>query len=135
VIVGIGLDLVEIERVARMVSINEERALKRLFTFREVDYATRHANPTRHFAARLAAKEAAYKALSGNDLARAINWKDIEVVVRDDGQPLLELHGHAKRRAAEMGVSRAWVTLTHNESTAAAVVVLEGDGTPTVDPE
>jgi holo-[acyl-carrier protein] synthase len=124
-IVGVGLDLVEIERVGRMVAINEERALKRLFTFREVDYCRRHANPTRHYAARLAAKEAAYKALSGNDLARAVSWKDIEVVVRQDGQPLLEFHGHAKRRAAELGVGRAWVSLTHSETTAGAVVVLE----------
>jgi holo-[acyl-carrier protein] synthase len=128
VIVGIGMDLIEIERVGRMVSVNEERALKRLFTFREVDYAKRHANPDRHYAARLAAKEAAYKALSGNDLARAINWKDIEVGVRPDGQPFLEFHGHAKRRAAELGVTRAWVTLTHSEGTAAAVVILEADG-------
>jgi holo-[acyl-carrier protein] synthase len=97
----------------------------RLFTFREVDYASKHANPMRHYAARLAAKEAAYKALSGNDLARAVSWKDIEVVVRDDGQPLLEFHGHAKKRAGELGVTRAWVTLTHSETTAAAVVVLE----------
>jgi holo-[acyl-carrier protein] synthase len=125
VIIGIGLDLVEIERVSRMVSINEERALKRLFTFREVDYASRHANPARHYAARLAAKEAAYKALSGNDLARAVSWKDIEVVLRADGQPLIEFHGHAKRRATELGVTRAWVSLTHSETTAAAVVVLE----------
>jgi holo-[acyl-carrier protein] synthase len=124
-IVGVGLDLIEIERVGRMVAINEERALKRLFTFREVDYASRHANPTRHYAARLAAKEAAYKALSGNDLARAVSWKDIEVVVREDGQPMLEFHGHAKKRATELGVTRAWVTLTHSETTAAAVVVLE----------
>jgi holo-[acyl-carrier protein] synthase len=124
-IVGVGLDLLEIDRVGRMVAINEERALKRLFTFREVDYCRRHANATRHYAARLAAKEAAYKALSGNDLARAVSWKDIEVVVRQDGQPLLELHGHAKKRAAELGVTRAWVSLTHSETTAAAVVVFE----------
>ena len=126
-IVGIGLDLMEIERVSRMVTLNEDRALKRLFTFREVDYASRHPHPARHYAARLAAKEAAYKALSGNDLARAISWKDIEVVIREDGQPLLEFHGHAKRRATELGVTRVWVTLTHSEGTAAAVVVLEGD--------
>jgi len=124
-IVGLGMDLVEIERVGRMVAINEERALQRLFTFREVDYCRRHANPTRHYAARLAAKEAGYKALSGNDLARAVSWKDIEVVVRQDGQPLLEFHGHAKKRAAELGVARAWVSLTHSETTAGAVVVLE----------
>lgn len=96
-IVGIGMDLVEIARLEEMLRGKGEQALKRLFTFREVDYANRHTLPARHLAARLAAKEAAYKALSGNDLARAVGWRDIEVVLRGDGQPTLEFHGHARR--------------------------------------
>ena len=127
-IVGIGIDLVDIDRVERMIRGREERVLQRLFTFREVDYARRRSDPWRHYAARLAAKEATYKALSGNDLAKAINWKDIEVVMHSDGRPSLALHGHAKRRAAQLRISRALVTLTHSENAAAAMVVLEGDG-------
>ncbi len=124
-IVGIGIDLVDIPRVLRLLQWKEERALKRLFTFREADYASRKADPARHFAARLAAKEAAFKALAGNDLARAIGWKDIEVLVREDGSPCLQLHGHARRRAEQLGVTRSHLSLSHSDATAAAMVVLE----------
>ena len=124
-IVGIGLDLVEIARVERLLEWKGERALKRLFTFREVDYATRRAQPARSYAARLAAKEAGFKALAGSELARAIGWRDLEVLIRSDGSPLLELHGPARRRAAELGITRIHITLTHTNTTAAALVVLE----------
>ena len=127
-IVGIGIDLVDIDRVERLLRGREERVLKRLFTFREVDYAQQRAEPWRHYAARLAAKEAAYKALAGNALAKAINWKDIEVVMHSDGRPSLAFHGHAKRRAAQLRIRTALVTLTHSQNAAAAMVVLEGDG-------
>ena len=129
-IVGIGIDLVDIARVARILKWREERALKRLFTFREIDYARNKADPARHFAARLAAKEATFKALAGNEKARAIGWKDIEVVLHLDGRPALHLHGPAKLRAAELNVTRSWVTLTHSETTAGAVVILETDPNP-----
>jgi len=72
-----------------------------------------------------AAKEATYKALSGNHLARAVGWQEIEVCLRDDGAPYLMLHGRAQQRATELGVSRAMISLTHSKSAAVAVVVLE----------
>jgi holo-[acyl-carrier protein] synthase len=125
-IVGIGLDLVDIARVERLLADRGERATNKLFTPEEARYATSRAHPARHFAARFAAKEAAYKALAGNELARGIGWRDLEVL-RDDssGQPRLVLHGRAFERAAELGVTRVHVTLTHSHETAAAVVVLE----------
>lgn len=126
-VIGIGIDLVEIERVERLLEWKGDRAVKRLFTFREVDYATRRAQPARSFAARLAAKEAAFKALAGSELARAIGWRDLEVLVRSDGGPVLELHGPARRRAAELGITRILLTMTHTNTTAAAVVILEKD--------
>jgi holo-[acyl-carrier protein] synthase len=125
-ILGIGIDLVEIERVAQLLARKRERAIARLFTKGEAGYAGRRAEPARHLAARFAAKEAAFKALAGNDLARGIGWQDIEVVVHGDGRPSLVLHGAAARRAAEMGVQHTFVSLTHSDVTAAAVVVLEG---------
>ena len=127
-IVGIGIDLVDIVRAERLIKGKEERVLKRLFTFREVDYVQRHMDPWRHYAARLAAKEAAFKALAGNDLAKAIGWKDSEVVMHKDGRPSLVFHGMAKRRAAQLNVQRIFITLTHSDMTAGAFVVLEGDG-------
>ncbi len=123
-IAGVGIDLVDIARVDRLLDAKGERALRRLFTPDEVAYALSRALPAQHLAARLAAKEAAFKALAGNSLARAIGWKEIEVV-RGDSRPTLNFHGRAAERAAELGITTVWVTLTHSATTAGAVVVLE----------
>ena len=120
----IGIDLVDIARVQKLMDAKGERALRRLFTGHEVTYALSRPNPAQHLAARLAAKEAAFKAFSGNSLARSIGWRDIEVV-RGDSGPTLVFHGRAADRAAELGVTSVWVTLTHSALTAGAVVVLE----------
>ena len=127
-IVGVGIDLVDIARVQRLVTLRGDRLLVRLFTEREVEYAMGRAQPYVHLAARVAAKEATYKALSGSHHARGIGWRDMEVSSATDGRPSLLLHGVAAARAAELRVKRAWLTLSHSESTAGAVVVLESDG-------
>ena len=123
-IAGIGIDLVDIARVDRLLDSKGERALRRLFTADEIAYALGRALPAQHLAARLAAKEAAFKALSGSSLARGIGWREIEVVRLED-RPTLALHGRAADRAAELGVTSIWVSLTHSATTAGAVVVLE----------
>jgi holo-[acyl-carrier protein] synthase len=133
-VIGIGMDLVDIARVERLIEWKGDRALKRLFTFREVDYAGRRAQPARSYAARLAAKEAGFKALAGSELARKIGWRDLEVIVRSDGSPTLVLHGPARRRAADLGVTRIHLTLTHTNTTAGAMVVLECDDNGHVTP-
>jgi holo-[acyl-carrier protein] synthase len=127
VIVGLGVDLVEIPRVRRLIESRGGRAMARLFTDGERAYARDRVDPARHFAARIAAKEAAFKALAGNDLARGIAWRELEVLSRADGGPLLRLHGRAERRAAELGVTRILLTISHSERSAVAVVVLERD--------
>lgn len=123
-IAGIGIDLVDIARVDKLLDAKGERALRRLFTADEVSYALGRPLPAQHLAARLAAKEAAFKALSGNSLARGIGWKEIEVIRGEHG-PTLALHGRAAERAAELSVTSIWVSLTHSATTAGAVVVLE----------
>jgi holo-[acyl-carrier protein] synthase len=128
VIIGIGIDLVEVARMRRLLERKGDRALVRLFTDGERRYAATHPEPARQLAARVAAKEAAFKALSGNDLARAIGWRELEVVSRKGAAPLLLLHGRAMERAGELGISRVLLTMTHTETTAAAVVVAERDG-------
>ena len=127
-IVGLGVDLVEIARVRRLVESRGDRALARLFTEGERVYAGYRVDPSRHLAARIAVKEAAFKALAGNELARAIGWRELEVFTRTDGGPLLRLHGRAERRATELGVIRTLVTISHTDTMAVAVVVLEGAG-------
>jgi holo-[acyl-carrier protein] synthase len=127
VVLGIGMDLVEVGRIERMILEKGDRALRRLFTPREIEYAARRAHPAQHYAARFAAKEAAYKALSGDDdVARAVGWRDVEVVPTADGRPTLVFHGAAAERAVQLGVARVLVTLTHTDGVAGAMVVLEG---------
>ena len=124
-IIGLGVDIVEIDRMRRMLDVNGDRLIERIFTDGEARYARAHVEPSLHFAARVAAKEATYKALSGNHLARAVGWREIEVCLRDDGAPYLVLHGRAEKRATELGVAQALVSLTHSKAAAVAMVVLE----------
>lgn len=125
VIVGIGMDLVRIARVKRLLTSKGLRALERLFTEGERRYALERMEPARHLAARVAAKEAAFKALSGTARAHAITWRDMEVIIGAHGRPELALHGAARERAVDLGIERTWLTITHDGLTAAAVVVLE----------
>jgi holo-[acyl-carrier protein] synthase len=126
-IVGVGIDLVEVARMRRLLESKGERALMRLFTAGERDYAASHPEPARQLAARAAAKEAAFKALAGNDLARGIGWRELEVLSRHHQAPVLLLHGRAAERASELGVVRVHLTLSHTETTAAAFVIAERD--------
>lgn len=124
-IAGMGIDLVDIARVERMLDDKGQRVLDRLFTPDEVAYAVARARPAMHLAARLAAKEAAFKALAGSDDARLIGWREVEVIARDGHSPTLLLTGRADIRARELGIEHLWLSLTHTDSTAAATVILE----------
>ena len=127
-IIGVGIDLVDVARVQRMLDAHGSRLLDRLFTDGEREYALGMARPALHLAVRLAAKEAAFKALSGTEGARGIGWGEIEVTRDALGRPNVTFHGRAAERAQELSVSRCHCSLTHTESSAAAVVVLESTG-------
>lgn len=121
-IVGLGLDLVAVERVERLLDRHGDRFLRRCFGSGEV---LRPGDPE-HLAGLLAAKEAAYKAL-GASRGAGIGWRDM--VVRhgpDGGAPEMTFHGPALRRAAGLGVERGHLSVTHHGGLAAAVVILEG---------
>lgn len=124
-VIGVGIDIVPVARVERLLARHGDRALRRLFTAGERDFARTHQAPALHLAARLAAKEAAYKALSGDENARGIGWTDLEVERLADGRPLLRFHGRAAARFAALGASHCHLSLTHSGGVAAAVVVLE----------
>jgi holo-[acyl-carrier protein] synthase len=128
VIVGVGIDLVEVERVRELLARRGARAVARLFTPREAAYAAECDDPAPRLAARIAAKEAAYKAFSGDALARGIGWREMEVVAAVGAPPTLALHGGAAERAAALGVSRVWLSMSHEREHATAIVVLERDG-------
>ena len=124
-IAGVGMDLVEIARVERMIRDRGDRLLKRLFTPAEIAYATIRARPAIHLAARLAAKESAFKALAGSAEARLIGWTDIEIVPRQGHPPTLLFHGRADARIRELAILHIWLSITHTETMASAFVVLE----------
>ncbi|MCH7475488.1 MAG: holo-ACP synthase [Gemmatimonadetes bacterium] len=126
---AVGIDLVDIVRVERLLRRHPERALRRLLTEQEQSYCMATARPAQHVAARLAAKEASYKALQQAGNARLVGWLDSEVVLNAHGKPSLQLHGAAERAANHLGVSSAIMSLTHSDSTAAAVVILLGEVT------
>lgn len=134
-IIAIGIDMVEIARVERLLASKGDRALRKLFTDAERVYAVSRPRPALHLAARVAAKEAAYKALRGTQAARAIGWRELEVIPGDDGSPSLLLHERAARRAIELGVTRIHLSLTHTAGSAAAVVVLDGRDVPPTAPD
>ena len=119
--IGIGLDTVEVARFREVLARTPSIA-GRLFTDRERAFAERHTDPAPRLAARFAAKEAAMKAL-GVGLG-AFAFHDVEVV-RDDGAPALVVTGAAATLAAERGVTRWLVSLTHSALVAEAVVVAE----------
>ena len=124
-IIGVGVDLVEISRVRSLIAAQGDRAVSRLFTDGEREYCSGMANPARHYAVRVAAKEAAFKALSGSEEARGIGWREMEVELDGMGRPSLRLHGRASVRARELGVAKSWISLSHGDDLATAFVVLE----------
>lgn len=124
-ILGLGVDLVEVARVAKACQRFGERFLKRLFLEDEIRYCQSYADPMPHLAARFAAKEAVSKAF-GTGIGPCLGWQDIEVRRHDSGQPYVVLHGKGTRLLAEMGGTNVHLSLTHTGTHAAAVAVIEG---------
>jgi holo-[acyl-carrier protein] synthase len=123
-VLGIGIDLVDIARIEKMVKSKGQRVIQKLLTDREQAYvATLHA-PARAIAARIAAKEAAYKALQALPDARAVGWQDLEVLRHADGRPVLRLHNLAEKLAETYGPLEIHLSLTHSDTTAGAVALL-----------
>lgn len=124
-IVGTGIDLVEIERIGQTVARYGSRFLNRVYLPDEQAYCLRKKqNSAESFAARFAAKEAAAKAL-GTGISHGVNWLEIEVVREPSGRPTLRFHGRAAQRAQRMGVARANLSITHTRQIAMASVILE----------
>jgi holo-[acyl-carrier protein] synthase len=124
-ILGLGMDVVEIGRIARILEGplgRSARFLERCFTQGERDYCDGRRDRAGRYAARFAAKEAAVKALGAPP---GVTWTDVELE-RGEGAPALRLHGAARAAADRLEVTRVHVTLTHDAGVAAATVVLEG---------
>jgi holo-[acyl-carrier protein] synthase len=125
VVVAIGADLVDIDRMRAIVA-RQPRFVERVFTDIEREYCLRRSDPAERFAARFAAKEAVLKAL-GTGLGGA-DFDDIEVRRHESGQPVLHLTGRAAERAAALGIERWLLTISHSDHLAQAFVAGLGSG-------
>ena len=123
-IIGTGVDICEVHRIAESISRFGQRFLERVFTQAEIRYCQSKKNSVERFAARFAAKEAAMKAL-GTGLSRGVTWTSIEVAHAPEGRPILQLAGKTSEIAKRLGVKRISLSVTHTESTAMAVVIFE----------
>lgn len=123
-IIGLGLDIAEIDRIEAAITRHGAAIIERLFTPREVAYCESHRNKFERYAGRFAAKEAAMKAL-GTGWRAGVRWRDIEVIRDLSGKPTLELQGVARERASKMGVKNISLTITHSGNLALAEVIFE----------
>jgi holo-[acyl-carrier protein] synthase len=119
---GLGTDLVAIPRVESLLARHRERFLSRVFTSKEQDECLGRARPAIHLAARVAAKEAAMKAL-GSGWGLGVGWLDVEVRSKDGTPPSLILAGAARARAEAQGIRQTLVSLSHDGEYALAVVI------------
>ena len=123
-IVGLGTDIVEIDRIAAMIERHGELFLGRIFTPSERGYCGSKKNAAQHYAGRWAAKEAAMKAL-GTGFIPGIRWHDFEILPEASGAPTLTLSGGAAEHARSLGIERMLVTMSHCKTHATATVVGE----------
>jgi len=101
--IGVGVDLVEVSRVAAIIADKGSRVFEAAAHAGRARLLRESPDPATHVAVRLAAKEAVYKALQGSDAARGIGWREIEVIRAPDGRPDVRLSGHAAARAKLLG--------------------------------
>jgi holo-[acyl-carrier protein] synthase len=125
-IFGIGVDVVEIERIAAAIEKSGERFVKRLFTEGEREYCEKQKVPAAHYAARFAAKEAISKSF-GTGIGASLRWLDMDIIRLESGQPRLLLSGAGKQFAAEHGISDVMISLSHARTSAVsnAVAIME----------
>ena len=123
-IVGTGIDVAEVPRVAAAIERFGERFLRRIFTENEIRYCDSKANRMERYAARFAAKEAALKAI-GTGWRHGVSWTDVEVRREPGGRPAIAFSGKAAELAARLGVKRSALSLSHTKEHAIASVILE----------
>jgi len=124
VILGIGVDIVEIDKLRLAMIRRGERLRDRAFTRSEIEYCEGRANKFQHYSARFAAKEAVFKAI-GTGWRDGVGWQDAEVSSQITGKPILLLRGRTLELANLMGVRKYWISLSHTDQYAVAQVVLE----------
>lgn len=121
-ILGLGTDIVEIDRIRTMIERHSDNFLNRCFTADEIAYADKHRDAAVRYAGRWAAKEAVVKVL-GTGFVKGITFHDIEVLPLHTGQPRIELSGEAGQIATDMGIGNVLITISHAKLYATATAV------------
>ena len=123
-LIGTGVDLIEIQRIAASIERYGVRFLRRVYTDQEIAYCSRKRGSAESFAARFAAKEAGAKAL-GTGISRGVTWNEFQVEREPGGRPSLQLRGRAAVLASQLGVKTISLSLTHTAALAMASVMME----------
>ncbi len=123
-ILGIGTDVIEVRRIKEAIERHGDRIVKRLFTPLEIEYCSSRKNPAMHYAGRFAAKESAFKAM-GRGWGGEISWKDVETYNEPSGAPHLNFYGKALEVVTEKKMTASYISISHVEEIATAIVVLE----------
>ena len=124
-ILGIGIDIIEVTRIAASYEKFGERFVNRILLRDEIAYCRSHKNPAPFLAARFAAKEAVSKAF-GTGIGAALGWQDVEIRRKASGEPFVVLHGKGEQLFASRGAKRLLISLSHTQTYAAATAILEG---------
>lgn len=121
-IVGLGTDIVEVERIAKMIADHGDHFLERVFTSGEIAHCQNRKDSAPHYAGRWAAKEAVMKVL-GTGFTNEVGWTDIEVVTQPSGQPIIVLHGTTREVADRLGIAQVMVSISHTKNYATATAI------------
>lgn len=125
-IVGTGIDIAEVDRIARTIERYGRRFLERVFTADEIRYCESKANKAERYAGRFAAKEAGMKAI-GTGWNRGVRWQDVEVQRAPGSRPMIAFHNTAGEFFRKLGATRAHLSITHTKDSAMAQVILESE--------
>jgi holo-[acyl-carrier protein] synthase len=124
-ILGLGTDLIEVERIRASFTKFGERFVNRILLADEITYCLSHKDPAPFIAVRFAAKEAISKAF-GTGIGAQLGWQDMEICRRDSGEPFVVLHGGGRQLFAARRAQRLLISLSHTQNHATAMAVLEG---------
>ena len=124
-IIGIGTDITECLRIARMIERHGELFINRVYTPAEISYCQSRRQATQHFTGRWAAKEAVLKAL-GTGWRRGISWRDVEIRNEPGGKPVVAVRGGAKEVVEQLGIAKLLVSISHCRTHATAYAVAVG---------
>lgn len=123
-ILGVGIDIIEVRRIAASYEKFGERFVNRILLPDEIAYCQTHKNPAPFIAARFAAKEAISKAF-GTGIGAALGWQDMEIRRKESGEPFVVLQGKGEQLFASRGAKRLLISLSHTANHAAATAILE----------